>query len=36
MAEGVLAAAKRNDDQPEVSLRPQTLSEFIGLSLIHI
>ena len=30
MAERVLAAAKRDDDQPEVSLRPQTLSEFIG------
>jgi Holliday junction DNA helicase RuvB len=26
----VLAAAKRDDDQPEVSLRPQVLSEFIG------
>jgi Holliday junction DNA helicase RuvB len=30
MAERVLAAAKRDDDQPEVSLRPQSLSEFIG------
>jgi len=26
----VLAAAKRDDDQPEMSLRPQVLSEFIG------
>ena len=30
MAERVLAAAKRDDDQPEMSLRPQVLSEFIG------
>jgi Holliday junction DNA helicase RuvB len=30
MSERVLAAAKRDDDQPEVSLRPQTFSEFIG------
>jgi len=30
MSERVLAAAKRDDDQPEASLRPQTLSEFIG------
>ncbi len=30
MAERVLAAAKRDDDQPEVSLRPQVLGEFIG------
>jgi len=30
MSESVLAAAKRDDDQPEVALRPQTLSEFIG------
>jgi Holliday junction DNA helicase RuvB len=30
MSERVLAAAKRDDDQPEVSLRPQVLSEFIG------
>ena len=30
MSETVLAAAKRDDDQPEVSLRPQVLSEFIG------
>jgi len=26
----MLAAVKRDEDQPEVSLRPQTLSEFIG------
>ena len=30
MAERMPAAAKRDDDQPEVSLRPQVLSEFIG------
>jgi Holliday junction DNA helicase RuvB len=30
MSERMLAAAKRDDDQPEVSLRPQVLSEFIG------
>ena len=30
MSERVLAAAKRDDDQPEAALRPQTLSEFIG------
>jgi Holliday junction DNA helicase RuvB len=30
VAERMLAAAKRDDDQPEVSLRPQVLSEFIG------
>src|SRR6266403_1603779 len=30
MSERVLAAARRDDDQPEVSLRPQVLSEFIG------
>jgi Holliday junction DNA helicase RuvB len=30
VAERVLAAAKRDDDQPEMSLRPQVLSEFIG------
>jgi Holliday junction DNA helicase RuvB len=30
MSERVLAAAKRDDDQPELSLRPQSLSEFIG------
>jgi len=30
MSESVLAAAKRDDDQPEAALRPQTLSEFIG------
>ena len=30
MAERMLAAVKRDDDQGEVSLRPQTLSEFIG------
>jgi Holliday junction DNA helicase RuvB len=30
MSERVLAAAKRDDDQPEASLRPQTLDEFIG------
>ncbi len=30
MTERVLAAAKRDDDQPEAALRPQTLSEFIG------
>jgi Holliday junction DNA helicase RuvB len=30
MNERVLASAKRDDDQPEAALRPQTLSEFIG------
>ena len=30
MSERTLAAAKRDDDQPEVALRPQTLAEFIG------
>ena len=30
MNESVLASAKRDDDQPEAALRPQTLSEFIG------
>jgi len=30
MSERVLAAAKKDDDQPEAALRPQTLSEFIG------
>jgi Holliday junction DNA helicase RuvB len=30
MSERMLAAVKRDEDQPEVSLRPQTLSEFIG------
>jgi len=30
MSERLLAAAKRGDDQPEASLRPQTLDEFIG------
>jgi holliday junction DNA helicase RuvB len=30
MSERMLAAAKRDDDQPEAALRPQTLAEFIG------
>jgi len=30
MSERMLATAKRDDDQPEASLRPQTLDEFIG------
>src|SRR5512147_118479 len=30
MSERMLAAVKRDEDQPEVSLRPQTLTEFIG------
>jgi Holliday junction DNA helicase RuvB len=30
MAERMLAAVKRDEDQPETSLRPQVLSEFIG------
>jgi Holliday junction DNA helicase RuvB len=30
MSERMLAAAKRDDDQADVSLRPQSLSEFIG------
>jgi Holliday junction DNA helicase RuvB len=30
MAERMLAAARRDEDQGETSLRPQTLSEFIG------
>ena len=42
MAERMLAAVRREEDQAETSLRPQTLAEFIGqakvcsLSLIHI
>jgi len=35
MSERVLAAAKRDDDQPEVSLRPQTLAEFIGQAKVR-
>src|SRR5680860_1304531 len=30
MAERMLAAVKRDEDQPDAALRPQTLSEFIG------
>ena len=30
MAERMLAAAKRDEDQPDAALRPQTLAEFIG------
>jgi holliday junction DNA helicase RuvB len=30
VSERTLAAAKRDEDQPEAALRPQTLSEFIG------
>ena len=30
MNDRVLASDKRNDDQPEAALRPQTLAEFIG------
>ena len=30
MSERMLAAAKRDEDQPDAALRPQTLSEFIG------
>ena len=30
MSERTLAAAKRDEDQPEAALRPQTLDEFIG------
>jgi Holliday junction DNA helicase RuvB len=30
MSERMLAAAKRDDDQPDAALRPQTLAEFIG------
>ena len=30
MSERMLAASRRDEDQGETSLRPQTLSEFIG------
>jgi Holliday junction DNA helicase RuvB len=35
MSERVLTAAKRDDDQPEASLRPQTLDEFIGQAKVR-
>ena len=35
MTEHVLASAKRDDDQPEAALRPQTLSEFIGQAKVR-
>ena len=35
MTERVLASAKRDDDQPEAALRPQTLSEFIGQAKVR-
>src|SRR6478672_5621167 len=34
MSERMLAAARRDEDQGETSLRPQTLSEFIGQSKV--
>ena len=35
MSESVLAATKRDDDQPDVALRPQTLAEFIGQAKVR-
>jgi len=35
MSESVLATTKRDDDQPEAALRPQTLAEFIGQSKVR-
>jgi len=35
MTERVLASAKRDDDQPEAALRPQTLAEFIGQAKVR-
>ncbi len=35
MNERVLASAKRDDDQPDAALRPQTLSEFIGQAKVR-
>ncbi len=35
MSESVPAAAKRDDDQPEAALRPQTLGEFIGQAKVR-
>jgi Holliday junction DNA helicase RuvB len=35
MAERMLGAVKRDDDQGEISLRPQTLAEFIGQAKIR-
>jgi len=35
MAERMLAAAKRDEDQPDAALRPQTLAEFIGQAKVR-
>ena len=35
MSESVLATTKRDDDQPEAALRPQTLAEFIGQAKVR-
>jgi len=35
MADRMLAAVKRDEDQADVSLRPQTLAEFIGQAKIR-
>lgn len=35
MSESVVASAKRDEDQPEAALRPQTLAEFIGQAKIR-
>ena len=35
MSESVLATTKRDDDQPEPALRPQTLAEFIGQAKVR-
>ena len=35
MTERVLASVKRDDDQPEAALRPQTLAEFIGQAKVR-
>ena len=35
MTDRVLASAKRDDDQPEAALRPQTLDEFIGQAKVR-
>jgi Holliday junction DNA helicase RuvB len=35
MADRMLAAVKRDEDHADVSLRPQTLAEFIGQAKIR-
>jgi len=35
MAERMLAAVKRDEDQPDAALRPQTLAEFIGQAKVR-